>query len=144
MFKKEESIQEIETVIGPSVHVEGDFVAAGNVVVEGAVTGNLKTDKYLRVGNNAKITANVSAGNALVSGEIHGNISVKEGLELTASAKIFGDIKTKTISVASGAVLNGKCLVGDENISKHDDKMIKSMKSKDARAYEDSAKTRAL
>ena len=144
MFKKEENVQEIETVIGPSVHVEGDFIAAGNVVVEGAVTGNLKTDKYLRVGNNAKIAANVSAGSAIVSGEIRGDISIKVRLLLTATAKIFGDIKTKTITVASGAILSGKCSVGDESPSKYDDKTIKSTKSKDARTYEEGVKTRAL
>lgn len=144
MFKKDENMEEIETIIGPSVNVEGDFVAAGNVVVEGSVSGNLKTDKHLRVGNNAKIMANVSAGNAIVSGEIHGNISVKESLELTSSAKIFGDITTKSIAVASGAVLNGKCVVGSEQHAKQEDKASKILKSKEWRPSEESTKSRAL
>jgi len=34
-------------------------------------------------------------------------------LELTTTAKIFGDIKTAIISVASGALINGKCQMAD-------------------------------
>ena len=116
MFRKDEPqpSTEIETIIGPSVKVEGDFAAAGDVVVEGTVIGNLRTERSLRVGEHAKILANVSAGTALVAGEIQGNVKVREGLELTATAKIFGDVKTKTISIAAGAVLMGKCAAGEE------------------------------
>lgn len=124
MFKKEENInmEGVETIIGQSVTVEGDFEAAGNVIVEGKVVGNIKTNKFLRVGNSARITANVAAESAIVAGEIEGNITIKEGLELLATAKIFGDIKTKSIIVAAGAIMNGKCVVGSEGMAKTPDK----------------------
>ncbi len=56
--------------------------------------------------------------NNKLSRSIHGNIRIKEGLELTNTAKIFGDIKTKTLSVAPGAIINGKCIAGDESAIK--------------------------
>lgn len=122
MFRKDDAqpSTEIETIIGPSVKVEGDFVAAGDVVVEGTVVGNLRTERGLRVGENAKILANVAAGSALIAGEIQGNVKVRDNLELTATAKIFGDVKTRTISIAAGAVLMGKCTAGDEKRLKPD------------------------
>jgi cytoskeletal protein CcmA (bactofilin family) len=112
MFRSEEKTKDsVVTVIGPSVKVEGDLATEGDVVVEGTVIGSLKTEKNLKVGEQARIFAAVQATNALVAGEIQGNLKVKERLELTATAKIFGDIKTKTIIVASGAILNGKCVM---------------------------------
>lgn len=114
MFKHEESPREVETIIGPSVKVEGDFVAAGDVIVEGAVVGTLRTDQHLRVGERAKITANVNAGSAIVAGEITGNLTVRENLEITGTGRVFGDIKTKVLTVAAGAALNGRCQVGEE------------------------------
>lgn len=114
MFKRDEGTRQAETIIGPSVKVEGDFVAAGDVIVEGVLNGNLRTDQHLQVGEQAKITANVHAGSALVAGEIQGNLTVRESLEVTSSGKIFGDFKAKTLSVAAGAQLNGKCHVGEE------------------------------
>ena len=38
-----------ETVIGPSVKVDGDFAGEGNVLVQGVVNGTLKTKGNLRV-----------------------------------------------------------------------------------------------
>ena len=56
MFKKEDG-DNVETIIGPSVQVEGNFVANGDIIVEGTVSGSIKTEKNLRVGKDAKIFA---------------------------------------------------------------------------------------
>lgn len=136
MFKEKEEggkIDEIETIIGPSVQVEGDFVAAGDVIVEGTVSGKIKTEKNLRVGEGARIFASVGANNALVAGEIQGNIKIKETLELTNTAKVFGDIKAKILTVAAGATLQGKCQTGEEKKSKLEkiDEKVKTIKTKE-------------
>lgn len=132
MFKREDGINEVETIIGPSVKVEGDFAAAGDVVVEGAVNGNLKTERHLRVGEQAKISANVNAGSAVVAGEVVGNITVHESLEVTGTGKIFGDIKTKVLTIAAGAVINGKCQAGEETRPTKTEKPESKMRDREA------------
>ncbi|MDO8669018.1 MAG: polymer-forming cytoskeletal protein [Candidatus Buchananbacteria bacterium] len=112
MFKETPTTNETETVIGPSVKVEGDFVTEGNVIVEGIICGTIKTSRNLKVGPKSRIFANVAAENALVSGEIQGNLKINDRLELTSTGKIFGDIKVGTLIVAAGSVLNGKCQMG--------------------------------
>ena len=110
MFKETPPIaNEIETVIGPSVKVEGDFVTEGNIIVEGTVCGSIKTSKNLKIGPQAKVFANLSAANALIAGEVQGNINVSGKMELAASAKVFGDIKVSSLNMATGAILNGRC-----------------------------------
>jgi len=120
MFKEEdkEKIDKVETIIGPSVRVEGDFTANGDVVVEGIVAGCLKTDRNLKVGSEAKIFANISASTAQISGEVQGNIKVSDKLELNSTAKLFGDIKAKTLIVVEGASIDGKCRCGVDRRSK--------------------------
>lgn len=118
MFKEAENKDGAETIIGPSVRVEGDFIANGDVVVEGTVTGSLKTEKNLKIGSEAKIFASVQASNAQIAGEVQGNVKVSQKLELSPSAKIFGDIKTKSLIVADGASIDGKCHCGDDKKSK--------------------------
>ncbi|MBU1037139.1 polymer-forming cytoskeletal protein [Patescibacteria group bacterium] len=111
MFKSEDKTkqsQNVETIIGPSVKVEGDFAGNGDMIIEGIVLGNLKTKNFLRVGKDAKIKADVEALNAYVAGEITGNLTIKESLELTATAKITGDVETKQLAVEKGAYLNGR------------------------------------
>lgn len=99
---------DVETVVGPSVHVEGDFASEGNILVKGMVSGNVKTSKLLTVEPGAKIAANVRAGNALISGEIKGNVRAADRLEVTGTAKIAGDIVCKILVVEAGALLHGK------------------------------------
>lgn len=111
MFGKKQSSpagDSVETVIGPSVKVEGDFVGDGDVVVEGTVVGNLKTSGNLRVGPQAEVTAEVAAANAFVAGKVHGDVAIVGALEVAATASIDGDVSCSSISVEAGATLNGK------------------------------------
>lgn len=107
MYPKEGG--DVETIIGPSVKVEGDFTSKGNVTVEGVVHGSLKTEKDLKVGVGAKISASVFANNAFIAGEVKGNVKASGRLELTDTSKIYGDIEAKTIIMSAGALMNGKC-----------------------------------
>lgn len=109
---------EVETVVGPSVNVEGDFASEGNIIVKGTVSGSVKTSKILTVEEGAKIFANVRAGSAIVSGSIKGNIRVDERLELRSSAQIAGDVACKILSVEAGALISGK--ISMEGISLED------------------------
>lgn len=111
---RENAGNEPETVIAASVKVEGDFQSQGNVLIEGVVEGSLKTERDLRVGERAHITADVSAANAVVAGEVRGNLVVSERLELEPTARVHGDVRTKVLVVASGATINGKIAMGAE------------------------------
>jgi cytoskeletal protein CcmA (bactofilin family) len=114
-----ENFKEVETIIGPSVKVEGDFKADGNVVIEGQVVGSFKTKSGLRVGENAKIKAEIEADNAWVAGEIKGNINIKDHLEISGNAKITGDISTNLLTIETGAVINGKLNMGEGGQVEH-------------------------
>ena len=109
MFKSngEEVNEGVDTIIGPSVSVEGNFSGNGNIIVEGEVKGSLKTKGYVRASENSNIVANIQAGNAEIAGQVQGNIKVKENLDVKEGAIITGDIDTGMISVAFGAAING-------------------------------------
>lgn len=110
MFQREAGVEvkDVETIIGSSVKVEGNFVGSGDIVVEGQVAGTLKTSKNLRVGEQAVIKADVDAANIVVAGEIRGHVNCSGRIEVLASGKIFGNVDTQTIAVAHGAILHGK------------------------------------
>ena len=110
----EQKQHDTETIIGPSVKVEGNFCSDGNVIVEGTVQGSLKTNHDLKIGPTAKIKAEVEANNLFLAGEIKGNVKVKEKMELKSTAKIMGNLETKILSVEEGAIINGKCAMLSE------------------------------
>ena len=102
---------DVETVVGPSVNVEGDFSSEGNIVVKGTVSGSVKTSKLLTVEKGAKILANIKAGNAIISGSVRGNVKVSERLDLYDTAQVAGDVECKILSVAAGALIQGKVMM---------------------------------
>ncbi len=101
----------VETIIGPSVKIEGNFACQGGIVIEGEVKGMISTAGFLEIGDHASVTADVSAREAKIAGELKGNLKVEGDLELTASAKIIGDIEAGSLSVARGALIKGKCSI---------------------------------
>lgn len=127
-FQNNDTHDDVETVVGPSVHVEGDFASEGNIVVKGTVSGSVKTSRQLTVVEGAKILANVKAGHAIVAGHIKGNVKVAERLELTESAQILGDITCSVLAVAPGALIYGKVTM--KGIDGHEPKKRRSAKAK--------------
>lgn len=125
MFKQQNApsnFKEVETVIGPSVKVKGNFNGKGNIIVEGIIEGGLKTEGNVFVANKAKVRANVEAREARIGGEVNGNIKTKGYLEVAASAKITGDIECSKLSIEAGATLNGKCTMMSEGSQKENGK----------------------
>src|SRR3990167_907775 len=92
---------EVETVVGPSVNVEGDFASEGNIIVKGTVSGSVFTSKHLMVEMGAKIIANVRAGSATIAGDVKGNMKIKESLELVSTSRVVGDIDVKNLKIES-------------------------------------------
>ena len=111
MFSKDsklEKFKDAETVIGSSIKVKGNFQGQGNIIIEGAPDGSLKTDANLFTGEQAKVVASIEAKDAIVNGEVRGNIRAKGYLAIGGTAKIFGDIQYNSISIEKGAVINGQ------------------------------------
>jgi len=102
-----------DTLIGSSIKIEGDLVSNGSINVEGEVVGSLKTEKRLRVGEKAKVVADVKAQEAFISGAVQGNIVVSGRLELSSTAKVNGDIQAASLSIAAGALFNGKSTMSE-------------------------------
>jgi len=104
-----------ETVIGPSVKVEGNFVCQGSIIIEGEIKGIVETNSFLRAGEKSVIVADIKAKNAKISGRVKGNIIADEYLEITETAKIFGNIEMNQLSIAKGAFISGKCTMTANN-----------------------------
>jgi cytoskeletal protein CcmA (bactofilin family) len=98
-----------ESIVGPSVKIEGDLKSQGNLRVDGTVNGKLKTAQNLYVGETANITADVEAENAVISGAVQGNVKIAAALVLTKTAKLNGDINCGSLRVEEGAYFFGKC-----------------------------------
>jgi cytoskeletal protein CcmA (bactofilin family) len=102
-----------ESIVGPSVKIDGDLKSQGNLRIDGTVTGKVKTSQNLFVGESANITADVEAENAVISGVVQGNVKVTGALVLGKSGRLMGDMVCGTLQVEEGAYFAGKCSMKD-------------------------------
>ncbi len=101
------------TILGQSFVMHGSLMADEDVEIYGQCKGKLETSKKLTIHESATVSADVCVAYAHIAGELIGTIRSTSTLELTVTGKVFGDITTKTLITAAGAILQGMCVVGE-------------------------------
>lgn len=104
--------------------VEGNINCEGKLVVCGRVIGNAETTEFFankanitgdvvsrgsaKIGQGTKLIGNVTAQGAVVAGAIKGNIDVQGPVILDSTAVVMGDIRSRTIQINNGAIIDGR------------------------------------
>ena len=117
MFKKlkpltrSESMERIETVIGPGTTVNGDLMLIDSVRIDGKVIGDIQASQSNRatvaIGPTGEVIGHISAFRVIVAGKVEGNIAALERVELRHDCLVPGDISYSSINVQHGARLQG-------------------------------------
>ena len=90
-------------------NIQGNSQAA-EIYAEGAnVTGELRSMGSIKVGQSTVIIGNIFANSAVIAGAVKGDIDVKGPVILDTSAIVMGDIKSKSVQINNGAVIEGMC-----------------------------------
>ncbi len=92
--------------LGAEVTVTGNIEGQGNLHIDGRVDGDV-TCATLIVGNNGQVNGNITADDAKIAGTINGTVAAKV-LTIEASARITGDLSYDSVSVETGAQVDGR------------------------------------
>jgi cytoskeletal protein CcmA (bactofilin family) len=101
------------TVIGPSILINGKLTGDEDLTVRGRVEGELALTRTLIVEPSGVVKANVSVKNAVVSGVVVGNIAATESVELTRDGRMVGDIRSPRVIIVDGASFRGRVDMGE-------------------------------
>jgi len=111
--KKAEKLPETRSssfnLIAAGTEITGDITTAGDLRIDGHITGNVSCTAKLVIGDGGDITGNVNCCSGEISGTVQGQIIAKEILQLNQSALIKGDIEAMRFIVEDGASINGRC-----------------------------------
>ena len=64
-------------------------------------------DETVKVGNGTVIIGNISATSAVIAGAVKGDIDVNGPVVVDTSAVVMGNIKSRSVQINSGAVIEG-------------------------------------
>ncbi len=89
--------------------IQGNSQAAEIYAENARITGELKSNGSIKVGQSTVIIGNIFAYSAVIAGAVKGDIDVKGPVILDSSAIVMGDIKSKSVQINNGAVIEGMC-----------------------------------
>jgi cytoskeletal protein CcmA (bactofilin family) len=92
--------------IGPEMNVTGDIATGGDLHVDGKILGDVRC-AGLTLGESGEIRGNIVAGTARLAGLIDGAVEAGT-LTLDHSARVTGDVLYETLTVNSGADVEGR------------------------------------
>ena len=89
--------------------IQGNSQAA-EIYADGAkITGELRSQGTIKVGQSTVIIGNIYATSAVIAGAVKGEIDVKGPVVIDSTAIIKGNVKAKSVQMNNGAVLEGFC-----------------------------------
>ena len=105
--------------------VNGNVTSKGKVVVGGSVTGNIiageiyangakiegdiKSYSSVKVGVGTMIVGSIEGESAVIAGAVNGELDVKGPVIVDSTAVIMGNIKSRSVQINNGAVIEGFC-----------------------------------
>lgn len=105
--------------------VNGAVSCDGKLIVGGTVTGDVQVGELYanaariegdvhvvdaaKIGVGTVVVGNVFAGSAVIAGAVKGDIDVQGPVIVDSTAVIMGNIKSKSVQINNGAVIEGMC-----------------------------------
>ena len=91
--------------------VEGNVGCNGKLVVTGVVNGNSSASEFFADAAKieGEVIGNVTSTSAVSAGAIKGDIDVQGPVVVDTSAVVMGNIKSRSVQINNGAVIEGFC-----------------------------------
>ncbi len=104
--------------IGPSIRIKGDVRSGEPLVVAGHVDGTIEVNGHpLTIDPGGSIAATVSAHTIVISGNANGILTATARVVVMETAKVEGDIAAPVVSLAEGAMVNGRIETAEKKSS---------------------------
>ncbi len=95
------------SIISADLAITGDLVCAGDIQVDGTVTGDIRSRSVV-IGEGAVVTGNLRAETVRICGRLVGEVTAAQVI-LEKTAQVTGDILHSSLSIIEGAFLQGAC-----------------------------------
>ena len=89
--------------------VEGDSTAAEVYAESARITGDIHSQGSAKIGQSTVIIGNIFATSAVIAGAVKGDIDVHGPVVLDTTAIVMGNIKSQSVQINNGAVIEGMC-----------------------------------
>ncbi len=92
----------------------GVIALAGPARIDGLLRGEVIGPGPLWIGPRANVEAHIETDELHVAGSLKGDIRASRRVVLDATARVRGELRTASLALAEGALLEGRCATGSQ------------------------------
>lgn len=89
--------------------IEGNSQASEIYAESAKITGEVRSLGVVKIGEETVVIGNIYATSAVIAGAVKGDIDVHGPVVLDTTAIVMGNIKSKSVQINNGAVIEGMC-----------------------------------
>jgi cytoskeletal protein CcmA (bactofilin family) len=108
----EETQSDETTIISRGVKIDGKISCNGNIRIEGAIQGDISSQRNIVVGERGNVNGQVKADTITIGGKVTGIVNANNKLILDPTGNLKGDIFTKILVIEAGAKFEGNSKMG--------------------------------
>lgn len=107
--KKEDSIENIDSLIGEGIKILGNIEGKGNLRIDGIVEGDINYNGNIVISETGSVKGSIKASDISLSGTINGNVYSKTKIVIQPMGILIGDIEVYSFVVHENAKFDGNC-----------------------------------
>jgi len=96
------------SILAPNTKLKGNVEGAESFVIKGYLIGDVESKGLIWLEKGGKIEGQVKGAFIIIDGELNGNIVSAEQVELRSESRMTGNVETKNLAVAEGAIFEGE------------------------------------
>lgn len=109
IFKSDGKQSDLNGFLDSGSHLEGELRFEASFRVDGKLTGTVRSEGDLIVGESGEIEGELYAGQIFVSGTVRGTVRASRKIQIAPSGKVFAEIDTPSLVIEDGATFEGRC-----------------------------------
>ncbi|HKI05952.1 MAG TPA: polymer-forming cytoskeletal protein [Thermoanaerobaculia bacterium] len=109
IFKSDGKQSDLNGFLDSGSHLEGELRFEASFRVDGKLTGTVRSEGDLIVGESGEVEGELLVGQVFVSGTVRGTIRASRRVQIAPNGKIFAEIDTPSLIIEDGATFEGRC-----------------------------------
>ena len=109
-----ESDSFINSIVGEGTTFHGELRLNGLLRVDGDFSGTIRTSGKVLIGKSGRAECTIRANTVVIGGIVRGNIYAEEKVIVLSTGMMIGNIHSPRLIAEEGVILNGNCLIKQE------------------------------
>ena len=104
----------INSIVGEGTTFSGEIHLNGLLRIDGDFSGTVRTEGKVLIGKSGRAECTIRANTVVIGGVVRGNIYADEKVIVLSTGMMIGNIHSPRLIAEEGVILNGNCLIKQE------------------------------